>query len=296
MIKWYEVPLNIVEVRGRYEELTRRALNARSVQLLRKRGEYDPDEHSVLDAEPPTTEEWAEILAYGRVIARHYDHPANLDRAVRAGLTWRQVSEALGEDPGRARARYRVWAAGQRQLRADNPGGTVGMTAEEFAEALALADAPDPHDPGAAEDARAAAVRELEAARTDRQAADDRTWKGVLAARAAGAPVRRVAELAGISTDTVQRWTQAAIQGETAPSRARTPQAPPLNLDADTSFVLHSALREYAAQQRHEAEGSEFDARDELLSAEAAAGHRADADKCRQQAEIADRLLDQFDG
>lgn len=298
MIRWHDVPHRILEIRDRYEELNRRAVDSRTVAGLRERGEYDPDRHGVLDAEPLTAEEWAELLAYGRAIARQYDHPGNLGRAVRAGMSWQQVAEALGPasegGADAARAAYRQWATGQRSLNASEPGGTLGMTAEQYAGALALTDAPgDPaEEPGAAEDARAAAIRELEVARADRQAADARTWTGVLAARKAEVPVRRVAELAGISPDTVQRWTQAAARGETGPSRARAPQAlPGVDLDdADTAHVLDSALREYAALMEHQADNSNREALAALQhdpDAPAAAAHDADAAMRRRWAEIA---------
>ncbi|WP_067801340.1 helix-turn-helix domain-containing protein [Actinomadura formosensis] len=227
MIRWWEVPHDTLEIRDRHEALTRRALDARTAETLRSRDEYDPDRHAVVDARPLTAEEWAEVLAYGHALARHYAHPADLGRAVRAGMSWSQVAEAIGPDggPAEARAAYREWATGQRRLNAREPGSTIGMTAEEYAEALALAAEPDPGGaagPAAAEeDVRAAAVRELEAAAADRRAADRRTWDAVLAARAAGVPVRRTAELAGISPDTVQRWTQAAARGETGPGKFR---------------------------------------------------------------------------
>lgn len=130
-----------------------------------------------------------------------------------------------------------------------------------------------------------------------RAAADRRTWDAVLAARTAAVSVRRTAELAGISPDTVQRWTQGATRGETGPARARTPQPfPGLDLDdADTAFVVDSALREFAARMRGEAEDSEIDARDDLVSAEAAEAHLADAAKRRRWAEIAETVLDRID-
>jgi hypothetical protein len=41
MTRWTDVPYNIVELRERYDELNRRALDVRPVELLRERGGYD---------------------------------------------------------------------------------------------------------------------------------------------------------------------------------------------------------------------------------------------------------------
>jgi DNA invertase Pin-like site-specific DNA recombinase len=62
------------------------------------------------------------------------------------------------------------------------------------------------------EEAKAAAVRELVTIAEARQDVERRLRPAVLTARAAGVPVRRVAELAGISPDTVNRWWQAREQ------------------------------------------------------------------------------------
>ena len=211
MIKWYDVPHNLMEIRDRYEALNWRAQDVETVATLRARGTYDPAEHSVLDKEPLTAEEWAELLAYGHAIAKHYAHPAAIDRAVRAGLSWDDVAAAIGQDPAEVRAAYRKWADGQRQLNARlnarEPGSTLGLTAEEHAQALARAAEPAPAA-RTPEDRRAAAVRALERLGADRADLDQRSRAEVLAARAAGVPVRRVAELTGIAPDTVTRWTE----------------------------------------------------------------------------------------
>ncbi|MFC4054116.1 hypothetical protein ACFOY4_30865 [Actinomadura syzygii] len=279
------MPHSLLQIRGRYEALTSRALNVRTVEGPRAREEYDPDEYGVLDDEPLTAEEWAAVLAFGRAIARYYDRPATIDGAVRAGMSRRQVADALGEDTGRARALYRVWVAGQRQLNADQPGGTLGMTADQYAEAIALTPAPDPDDPGAAQDDRAAAVRELEAARGDRRAAEERT--AVLGARAVQVPVRRTAEVAGISPDTVQRWTQAAAAGASGPSHARTLEplpGEPLPGEPGAVIALDDARVVALARARQQlgSAGSDLpqpvpqpDAADWLRSVWRAAGHRA---------------------
>ncbi|QXJ27063.1 hypothetical protein AGRA3207_007860 (plasmid) [Actinomadura graeca] len=63
-----------------------------------------------------------------------------------------------------------------------------------------------------AEARRARAVAELAGLARERRALEDRTRPAVLAARAAGVPVRRVAELAEVSPDTVNRWTAEAAR------------------------------------------------------------------------------------
>lgn len=112
-------------------------------------------------------------------------------------------------------------------------------------------------------------------------------------------PCARIASLdperAGISPDTVQRWTQGAARGESGPSRARTPQAlPGVDLDdADTAFVLDSALREYAAaQMEHQAGDSAQDGLPALVecapdAGDVAAAHDVGAAMRRRRAEIA---------
>lgn len=239
MIRWTDVPDGTVETRERYEALAGRAMVARILDDLRERGEYEPGKHAALDAEPLTADEWSEMLAYGHSLARYYAHPADLGRAVRAGMTWEQVAEAIGPgaDGGAAKARaaYRKWAVGQRQLNAgQEPGSTLGMTADQYAEALALAAEPDATDPAAAEDARAAAVRELAAAGDARREVDARTRAAVLAGRAAGVSVRRCAELGQVSADTVNRWTEERARELLAEGNSETDVAAALGVRADT--------------------------------------------------------------
>jgi hypothetical protein len=225
MTRWTDVPHNIVELQERYQELTRRALDVRSVELLRERGEYDPDRHGMPRSEPLTAAEWSLVLAYGRAIAKYYDHPANVHQAVRAGLSWQDVAEAIGADPAQARAEYRAWAAGQRQLNAREPGSRIGMTADAYAEALALA--------------------------------DDGTTPGTVPRDASpvGAAVLPGVDLA----------------------------------DADTVFVLTTALQEFAHRQRGEAD----DIAQDITSGDnvdPAAG--IEVDRLRRWAEIADTIAE----
>jgi hypothetical protein len=209
MIKWWDVPRNLAEVRDRYEALTVRDLYERTRTAPAVRGE----DHGALSTEkypPLSLEERAELLAYGAELARSYAPMGpRVDHAVRAGLTWEDIAGAIGaQSAAAARAAYREWAAGQRQLNATSePGSTLGLTAERYAEALALAS--EPSAPVARAAAHAAAVRDLVAVGDDRRALDERARSVVLAGRAAGVSVRQCAELADVSADTVTRWTEA---------------------------------------------------------------------------------------
>lgn len=200
MIKWYEVGANLADNLRRFQELTGRDVDARAVATLRERGEYDPERHSRMDR-PLTDEEWAEVLALGAALARHCTHPSWVHRAVQAGLSWEDIAEITGTTVTQVRAAYREWLDKQRRL-----GPELGMNASEYSEALALL-----HRrvrPAEAEDARAAAVRELEEIGAARRTLEERTRAAVPTARAAGVPVRLAAELAGVSPDTVVRLTE----------------------------------------------------------------------------------------
>ncbi|MFF0523309.1 hypothetical protein ACFYTC_31785 [Actinomadura nitritigenes] len=134
-----------------------------------------------------------------------------------------------------ARAEYRAWAAGQRQLNAREPGGPIGMSTEAYAEALA-------------------------------RAADDTT------------------------TATTGADTGAGTAVQDAPKAADGAVLPGVDLnDADTSFVLTEALREFAHRQRGEA--------DDVAQAIAAGddvdpGAGVEVARRRRRAEIAETIAE----
>jgi hypothetical protein len=128
------------DVLNRYQRLNDRDSMARAIATLQARGErtggrsLDP-----ADYPPLTAAEHLELLALGERLARHYRHPAMVHHAVLAGATWEQVAAATGGDPEEARLAYQDWAAGQRQLRRDFPGGSAGLGDEEYGAAMRAA-------------------------------------------------------------------------------------------------------------------------------------------------------------
>jgi hypothetical protein len=84
--------------------------------------------------------------------------------AVTAGATWEQIAAAAGGSVSQARQAYLDWAAGQRRLRQDFPGGTLGLGDEEYAAAVKAAGgphaAPEPGDT-AGDTRRLSAIREV---------------------------------------------------------------------------------------------------------------------------------------
>jgi hypothetical protein len=134
------------DAQKRHDELTQRAALAHARAALRARGELDPARHGTEEYEPLNVDEHLEVLATGELVARTYWHPANVDRALKAGATWEQVAAALDCDEAQARQAYRKWAEGQHGLWAGEygGGGEFGMNDAEYTEALARADvAPD---------------------------------------------------------------------------------------------------------------------------------------------------------
>jgi hypothetical protein len=134
------------DAQKRHDELTQRAALARARATLRARGELDPACHGTEEYEPLNVDEHLEVLATGELVARTYRHPANVDRALKAGAAWEQVAAALDCDETQARQDYRKWAEGQHRLWAGEygGGGKFGMNDAEYTEALARADvAPD---------------------------------------------------------------------------------------------------------------------------------------------------------
>ena len=128
------------DVLNRYQALTDRDSMARAIATLQARGDWGDDRSlSPEDYPPLTAAEHLELIALGEVIARHYRHPALVHYAVVAGATWQQIADAAGGDVHQARQAYQAWAEGQRQLRRDFPGGTLGLGDDEYAAALKAA-------------------------------------------------------------------------------------------------------------------------------------------------------------
>ncbi len=130
-------------VLNRYQALTDRDAMARAIATLQARGDWNEDRSLRPEDYPPlTADEHLELIALGQVMARHYRHPAQVHHAVLAGAAWEQIAAATGGDPGQARKAYREWADGQRRLRSDYPGGTIGLGDEEYADAIKAAGEP----------------------------------------------------------------------------------------------------------------------------------------------------------
>ena len=125
--------------RDRYDELTQRDLHARSIAILKARGEYDPARHGHDDTEPLTLSEHLEVLANGEVVARVYRHPAQVDQAVQAGATWAQIADATGSSVAQVRQDYRDWARGQHRLWVDYE-GRFGLDDADYTEAMKRAE------------------------------------------------------------------------------------------------------------------------------------------------------------
>ncbi|WP_433188723.1 hypothetical protein [Actinoallomurus sp. CA-150999] len=127
----------------RFQELTWRDLYARSIAALKERDQYDPTRHGdAADCAPLTLAEHLEVLALGDAIGRHFRHPAHVDQAVKAGASWRQIAQALGEDEQAVREAYRSWADGQRHLHQTSD-GAFGLSEAEHAAAIARAGGED---------------------------------------------------------------------------------------------------------------------------------------------------------
>jgi hypothetical protein len=128
---------NIADQMDRYRELTDQDLMARSIAILKARGTYEPNERVNEEKFPPlSVAEYLEMLALGERIARHYRHPSQVDRAVRAGATWAQIAAATGTTEDAARAAYLQWAEGQHRLHADVG---IGLDDDEYAAAIRAA-------------------------------------------------------------------------------------------------------------------------------------------------------------
>jgi len=136
---------SLYTARDRYAELSDRDLCARSVALLRERGEFDPENlghQSLAEREPLSAVDHLEHLALGEVLARYYRHPAMLDQAAKAGASWEQIGAARGTSAEQARLDYREWADGQHSLLSYGD-GRFGMSDTDHAAALALSAGPE---------------------------------------------------------------------------------------------------------------------------------------------------------
>src|SRR5260370_17236766 len=116
---------------------------SRAHALLEAPGQSDPARHGSRDTEPLTAAEHLELLAAAEYLARAYKPHGEVDQALRAGATWRQVAEALGTDEAMARVEYRAWADGQHDMLRWTD-GRLGMSDAEYGEALPPAREPAP--------------------------------------------------------------------------------------------------------------------------------------------------------
>lgn len=124
----------------RYQVLMDRDMMSRSVADLRARGRWNADRSLDPDDYPPlTVAEHLELLALGEALARYYRHPTLVHHAVLAGATWQQIAGATGGDVHQARQGYVQWARGQRELREQFPDGTIGLSEDEYREAVKAA-------------------------------------------------------------------------------------------------------------------------------------------------------------
>lgn len=129
--------------RERYDELNMREHLSRAYAKLKASGQYDPAKHGTGDTEPLTAAEHLELLATAEYLARAYKPHGEVDHALRAGATWRQVADALDTDEAMARVEYRAWADGQHDMLRWTE-GRLGMSDTDYAAVLARAGEPDP--------------------------------------------------------------------------------------------------------------------------------------------------------
>jgi hypothetical protein len=135
------------DARGRFDELAVRDVSARAFRAMVARGDYDPRIHGdVAGSVPLTVTEHLELLAAGELLARYYRHPAHAHRALQAGASWAQVAAATGRDEAQARRDYRQWAEDEHRLWEDY-NGEFGISADEYAAAIARADTPVEQEP-----------------------------------------------------------------------------------------------------------------------------------------------------
>ncbi|MEO3814265.1 hypothetical protein ABGB17_35150 [Sphaerisporangium sp. B11E5] len=127
----------------RWLELTGRDLHVQAIETLKARGDYDPGRYGDAGGYPPlTVDEYVELLALGESIARSVRNPGHVDRALQAGVTWRQVAAATGRDERDVRREYQEWADDRYDLHRNHPDAGGGMTGEQHARASARATSP----------------------------------------------------------------------------------------------------------------------------------------------------------
>jgi hypothetical protein len=128
---------NIVDQIDRYRDLAQHEALAGAIAIGKARGTYEPNQYVNDEKYPPLTmAEHLEMLALGERIARYYRHPSQVDKAVKAGATWRQIAAATGTTADAARAAYREWAESLHKLHADLG---MGLDDEQYAAALRAA-------------------------------------------------------------------------------------------------------------------------------------------------------------
>jgi hypothetical protein len=129
------------DVLARYQALNDRDSMARAIAALQDRGEWKADRSLRPEDYPPlTADEHLELLALGERLARHFRHRAQVHYAVIAGARWEQIAAATGGDAGQVRERYQRWAVSQRELREQFPGGTIGLSEDEYRAAVRTAE------------------------------------------------------------------------------------------------------------------------------------------------------------
>ena len=89
------------DVLNRYQALENRDTMSRVIATLQARGEWNDDRSLNPDDYPAlAATEHLELIALGKVIARHYRHPSHVHHAVLAGATWAQIAAARRRDQG----------------------------------------------------------------------------------------------------------------------------------------------------------------------------------------------------
>jgi hypothetical protein len=142
--RWDDYALeSLGDLVSRLVDLTGRDAVSRHLDALKANGTYDPERHAdpALYA-PLSAVERLEVLALGEAVTRTARHPSYVHQAVQAGLSWEEISAALGCTPEAARSAYRAWADAQRHLHTitGRDGRTpIGLSEAEYAEACAAA-------------------------------------------------------------------------------------------------------------------------------------------------------------
>ena len=152
---------SIVDQEKRFRVLAGHDALAGAIASGKARGTYVPSEYvNEQRYLPLTLNEHLEMLALGENLARYYRHPAQVDKAVKAGASWDQIAAATGTTAEAARTAYREWAEGQHQLYADT--GRFGLDHAGYTAALEAAGEPGP---AATTEATAEDTRRIQAIR-----------------------------------------------------------------------------------------------------------------------------------